>query len=472
MLFNSLQFLLFFAIVTLLYFELPQKWRWLLLLIASCYFYMVFVPLYILILAFIIFVDYGAGLLIEHYNHHKKLFLWLSLFVNIGTLALFKYYNFFIQNIHNVFSWGHIDTTFPLLKMALPIGLSFHTFQAMSYTVEVYKGKQKAEKHLGIYALYVMFYPQLVAGPIERPQNILHQFREKHTPDWTRIKSGLALMLQGFIKKIVIADRLAMVVDAAYSQPESTNGLSLAIATIFYAFQIYCDFSGYSDIGIGAARVMGFRLMTNFNAPYLSGSVTEFWRRWHISLSSWFRDYVYIPLGGNKVKTGRWIFNISVVFLISGLWHGANWTFIIWGVLHGFYVITEWLLSKNKLFTAFFKRTDPLSIFLNFLKKCFIFLLICATWVFFRAQNMEQAMLILRKIFIKISIGNTLQTPLNNVEMGFCVLLIMGLLYFEKYNIKAPIHRNSYFWIYLFVGIAFTYFLGVFSQTQFIYFQF
>jgi alginate O-acetyltransferase complex protein AlgI len=472
MLFNSLQFLLFFAIVTLLYFELPQKWRWLLLLIASCYFYMVFVPIYILILGFIILIDYGAGLLIEKNSRYKKLFLWLSLLVNIGTLALFKYYNFFIQNIHNALSFGHIETTFPLLEMALPIGLSFHTFQAMSYTIEVFRGKQKAEKHLGIYALYVMFYPQLVAGPIERPQNILHQFREKHTPDWARIKSGLALMLQGFIKKIVIADRLAMVVDAVYSQPELTNGLSLAIATIFYAFQIYCDFSGYSDIGIGAARVMGFRLMTNFNAPYLSGSVTEFWRRWHISLSSWFRDYVYIPLGGNQVKTGRWIFNILVVFLISGLWHGGNWTFIIWGALHGFYVIIEYFLRKNKLITSFSKKTDPLSIFIIFLKKSFIFLLICTTWVFFRAQNLEQAMLILRKIFIKISIGNTLQTPFNNVEMVFCVLLIMALLSVEKYYIKAPIHRNIYFWIYLFVGIAFTYFLGVFSQTQFIYFQF
>jgi alginate O-acetyltransferase complex protein AlgI len=472
MLFNSLQFLLFFVIVTMLYFELPHRWRWLLLLVASCYFYMVFVPVYILILGFIIGIDYGAGLLIERFNRFKKTFLMLSLLVNIGTLGVFKYYNFFIQNFNNAFIFGHIDTSFSFLDWALPIGLSFHTFQAMSYTIEVYRGRQKAEKHLGIYALYVMFYPQLVAGPIERPQNILHQFREKHTADWTRIKNGLALMLQGFIKKIVIADRLAMVVDAAYAQPDSSNGLSLAIATIFYAFQIYCDFSGYSDIGIGAARVMGFRLMTNFNAPYLAGSVTEFWQRWHISLSSWFRDYVYIPLGGNQVKTSRWIFNIAVVFLISGLWHGANWTFIVWGALHGFYIIIERPLLKNKLFTSYLKNKDPLSIFTIFFKKIFSFLLICTTWVFFRAQNLEQALLILKKIFIEISISNTLQTPLNNVEMVFCVLLILGLLFSEKKGFKLPIERNSYFWFYLFTGITFIYFFGIFSQTQFIYFQF
>jgi alginate O-acetyltransferase complex protein AlgI len=472
MLFNSLQFLLFFVIVTMLYFELPYKWRWLLLLIASCYFYMVFVPIYILILGFIIVIDFSAGLLIERYNRHKKTFLILSLLVNIGTLGLFKYYNFFIQNFNKAFQFWHIDNSFSLLDWALPIGLSFHTFQAMSYTIEVYRGRQEAEKHFGIYALYVMFYPQLVAGPIERPQNILHQFRENHTADWARIKSGLALMLQGFFKKIVIADRLAIVVDAAYSQPDSTNGLSLAIATIFYAFQIYCDFSGYSDIGIGAARVMGFRLMTNFNMPYLASSVTEFWQRWHISLSSWFRDYVYIPLGGNQVKTSRWIFNIAIVFLISGLWHGANWTFIVWGVLHGFYVIIEGFLLKNKLYTSFFEKKDPLSIFAISLKKVFVFLMICATWVFFRAQNIEQALFILRKIFFKISIGNTLHTPFNNVEMVFCVLLILGLLFSEKKGLKIPIEHNLYFWIYFFAGISFIYFFGIFSQTQFIYFQF
>jgi D-alanyl-lipoteichoic acid acyltransferase DltB (MBOAT superfamily) len=407
-------------------------------------------------------IDYGAGLLIENQLniHYKKIFLFVSLFINIGTLVLFKYYNFFNQNLTDLLQIFKINNALPFLKIALPIGLSFHTFQAMSYTIEVYRGQQKAEKHFGIYALYVMFYPQLVAGPIERPQNVLHQFRAQHFVDWERIKSGLAMMLQGFIKKMVIADRLAMVVDAAYADPHGTNGLSLAIATIFYAFQIYCDFSGYSDIGIGAARVMGFRLMTNFKAPYLANSVTEFWQRWHISLSSWFRDYVYIPLGGNRVGITRWIFNIWIVFIISGLWHGAKWNFLIWGALHGFYLIIERMLNHWKLHFP-----------IVWLKKIVVFLLICLTWIFFRAETVDKAVLILRKVIIKISIGHPIQSPLNRAEMIFSVGLIIGLLLFEKYNLKIS-PNNPLFWIYFAISVLFCYLFGIFGQTQFIYFQF
>jgi D-alanyl-lipoteichoic acid acyltransferase DltB (MBOAT superfamily) len=407
-------------------------------------------------------IDYGAGLLIENQLniHYKKIFLFVSLFINIGTLVLFKYYNFFNQNLTDLLQIFKINNALPFLKIALPIGLSFHTFQAMSYTIEVYRGQQKAEKHFGIYALYVMFYPQLVAGPIERPQNVLHQFRAQHFVDWERIKSGLAMMLQGFIKKMVIADRLAMVVDAAYADPHGTNGLSLAIATIFYAFQIYCDFSGYSDIGIGAARVMGFRLMTNFKAPYLANSVTEFWQRWHISLSSWFRDYVYIPLGGNRVGITQWIFNIWIVFIISGLWHGAKWNFLIWGALHGFYLIIERMLNHWKLHFP-----------IVWLKKIVVFLLICLTWIFFRAETVDKAVLILRKVIIKISIGHPIQSPLNRAEMIFSVGLIIGLLLFEKYNLKIS-PNNPLFWIYFAISVLFCYLFGIFGQTQFIYFQF
>jgi D-alanyl-lipoteichoic acid acyltransferase DltB (MBOAT superfamily) len=462
---------------------MPHRGRWLLLLLASCYFYMVFVPMYILILGFIIVIDYIAGLLIENQSniYYKKIFLSISLFINIGTLVVFKYYNFFNQNLTELLQIFHFQNTLPFLKIALPIGLSFHTFQAMSYTIEVYRGQQKAEKHFGIYALYVLFYPQLVAGPIERPQNVLHQFREKHFVDWERIKSGLGLMLQGFIKKVVIADRLAMVVDAAYADPHATNGLSLAIATFFYAFQIYCDFSGYSDIGIGAARVMGFRLMTNFNAPYLATSVTEFWQRWHISLSSWFRDYVYIPLGGNRVGIKRWIFNIWIVFIISGLWHGAKWNFLIWGALHGLYLIIERLkhighigdighigryIKKSRIFKA-----CPYVSYVTYVSYVFNFILICLTWIFFRAETVDKAFLILRKVVIKISIGHPIQSPLNPAEMIFAVGLIIGLLFSEKYNLKiAP--QSPFFWIYFAIGVLFCYLFGIFGQTQFIYFQF
>ena len=317
---------------------MPYKNRWFLLLVSSCYFYMAFVPIYILILAFTIVIDYFAGIYIENAKEErKKLFLVFSLIANIGVLAVFKYYNFLNENFSFLMHGFGLSNPIPYLSILLPIGLSFHTFQAMSYTIEVYRGHQKAERHFGIYSLYVMFYPQLVAGPIERPQNLLHQFREKYDFDYDRVVGGLKLILWGFVKKLVIADRLAIYVNAVYNNPEQHNGMTFIVATIFFAIQIYCDFSGYSDIAIGAAKVMGFKLMTNFNRPYFARNISEFWKRWHISLSTWFKDYLYISLGGNRVSIPRWYFNLMLVFIISGLWHGANWTYIIWGAWNGFY---------------------------------------------------------------------------------------------------------------------------------------
>jgi D-alanyl-lipoteichoic acid acyltransferase DltB (MBOAT superfamily) len=336
MVFNSLQFLVFFGIVTSAYFLLAHKYRWALLLLASCYFYMAFVPIYLGILALTIVIDYFAGIYLERFQGGaKKIFLGCSLLANLGVLAIFKYYFFFTDNVNALSSYFSIPIHFPVLNILLPIGLSFHTFQAMSYTIEVYRGKQKAERNFGIYSLYVMFYPQLVAGPIERPQNLIHQFYEKHVWDTVRVKLGLLQMMQGFFKKVVIADRLALVVDPAYANLSNQSTLNLIIASIFYSFQIYCDFSGYSDIAIGASKVMGFKLMNNFNAPYTAKSIPDFWRRWHISLSSWFKDYVYFSLGGNRVSVPRWYVNIMIVFILSGFWHGASWNFVIWGALHG-----------------------------------------------------------------------------------------------------------------------------------------
>jgi alginate O-acetyltransferase complex protein AlgI len=325
MIFNSLEFLLFFPIVSVLYFLLPHKFRWLLLLLASCYFYMAFIPIYILILFFTIIVDYYAGILIENAEvKRKKTYLLLSIFVNIGTLMIFKYYNFFIDNINESFSLLNSSISLPVLSLILPIGLSFHTFQALSYTIEVYRGNQKAERHFGIYALYVMFYPQLVAGPIERPQNILHQFHEKKHFSSEFLMSGLRLMLWGFFKKVVIADRLSVYVNGVFDNADEYGSLNLIIAAVFFSIEIYCDFSGYSDIAIGSAKVMGFDLMTNFNRPYLSKNIKEFWSRWHISLSTWFRDYVYIPLGGNRGSKFMKYRNVFIVFVLSGFWHGCK----------------------------------------------------------------------------------------------------------------------------------------------------
>ena len=323
MLFNSFSFLLFFIIVTPLYYLIGPRWRWLLLLIASCYFYASFIPAYLLILFAIIGIDYIAGRCIEPAAGKKrKAFLLLSLAANLGALALFKYYNFFIANIDHLLALAHIETSpFPLLHLALPLGLSFHTFQAMSYTIEVYRGNQRAERHLGIYALYVMFYPQLVAGPIERPAELLPQLHSHHKPDYDGIANGLKQMLIGFFMKTVVADRLAIYVNYIYLHPEAHSRLALLIAVFFFAFQIYCDFAGYSLIAIGSAKTLGITLTRNFDVPLFSLSVIDYWRRWHISLSRWFNDYLYMPIVIEKRHWGKGavVYSLFVTFFLSGL---------------------------------------------------------------------------------------------------------------------------------------------------------
>ncbi len=393
MLFNSYHFLIFFPVVTIGFFLLGHRFRWAWLLAASCYFYAAFIPVYILILFFTILVDYAAGILIENsQGKRRKMMLVLSLIANIGVLAFFKYYNFAAANIDALAAAIGWNYSVPLLGIILPIGLSFHTFQSMSYTIEVYRGNQKAERHLGIFALYVMFYPQLVAGPIERPQNLLHQFHEPKYFDYTQAVSGLRLMAWGFFKKIVIADSLAYFVNIFYGAPRDHAGLPLLVGTVFFAYQIYCDFSGYSDIARGSARVMGFHLMKNFDSPYLARSVAEFWSRWHISLSTWFKDYVYIPLGGNRVATPRLCFNLMVTFLLSGLWHGANWTYVVWGGLNGLYLLSA-VLTTN------FRPLEKFPRFGAALSTLSVFCLISFSWIFFRAASLSDALYIINHLF-------------------------------------------------------------------------
>ncbi len=484
MLFNSYPFLVFFVVVTTLYFIFPYNKRWLLLLLSSCYFYMSFVPIYILILGFTIVVDYFAGIWIENAKGKKrKLFLILSLIANIGVLVFFKYFNFINYNFTYLLQGFGLKNQLPYLSILLPIGLSFHTFQAMSYTIEVYRGKHPAEHHFGIYALYVMFYPQLVAGPIERPQNILYQFREKHDFNYDNVTGGLKLAAWGLFKKVVIADRLSIVVDSVYDHPYNFNSFSLILATLFFAFQIYCDFSGYSDMAIGIARVMGFKLLINFKQPYQAKSLHEFWQRWHISLSTWFRDYLYISLGGNRVTIPRWYLNLFIVFLISGLWHGANWTFLIWGALHGFYLIFA-LITKN-----FRGKISKLLLLdkIFFLPTLITFLLVAFAWIFFRANDVQTAFYIAKNIFT--GLPDTIKSlihhqpvmqdmGLNNKEMILCVLLIVLLETVQYLQIKINIvklmaqkpwyFRWSAYYILLILIVVF----GEFSHRQFIYFQF
>lgn len=486
MLFNSFEFLLFFPIVTILFFVLPHRFRWSLLLTASCFFYMFFIPVYILILFGTIIIDYFAGIYLEKTTapSKKKIFLICSLIANIGVLAVFKYYNFFLDNINDV-ALALFDkaTALRYLAIALPIGLSFHTFQAMSYTFEVYYGRQKAEKHFGLYALYVMFYPQLVAGPIERPQNILHQFHQKQTFDYQRLSSGLRMMIWGLFKKVVIADNLSGMVNLAYTQPEEHTGMTLLLTTYFFAFQIYCDFSGYSDMAIGAARVMGYDLMENFRTPYLSASIKEFWSRWHISLSTWFRDYLYIPLGGNRKGTSRWMLNLFLVFLISGIWHGANWTYVVWGSMHGGFLMVAILkdnLIKKSKFNIFSNHAfiRPLHVFITFQLASF-------AWIFFRANNIHDASHIVQKIahtdWSMQSLSNSLHVLAENPKnfgRTLFILCMMGLFYFmDPYVDKIIKGRillsKSYmkYALYSFIVSCIILF-GFFGKVSFIYFQF
>lgn len=431
---------------------------------------MALLPKYILILFFLIGVDYFAGLYMEKCARpfHRKLFLLFSIAANIGVLFVFKYFNFFATQINEALTLLHLSTQLPLLTWLLPVGLSFHTFQSLSYVIEVYRGKQKAEKDLLVYSLYVLFWPQLVAGPIERPQNLLYQFHLPHPFRSEQFVGGARLILLGFIKKMVIADRLASYVNAVYNNPTQFSGWPLILATYFFSIQIYCDFSGYTDIARGCANILGFNLSKNFDSPYLARSISEFWKRWHISLSSWFRDYVYIPLGGDRVSHQRHVLNLVIVFLLSGIWHGANWTFVVWGALHSLYLIA----SKP------FSSSSPKNRTQEFFQTVFVFHLVTFAWIFFRANSVCDAFYIVSHLF-----QPTTSLPIGDVSLSLrqlCVRfgLIFGLLALEAFNRRKALAEVLFAqptWVrwgtyYFEMGLILS--MGVFEKTQFIYFQF
>jgi D-alanyl-lipoteichoic acid acyltransferase DltB (MBOAT superfamily) len=387
MVFNSIEFVIFLPIVVLLFYLLPQKARWLMLLAASCVFYMWFVPKYILILLVTIIIDYSAGILMEKHADEpkkKKTFLVISVVSTLLVLFIFKYLGFINDNFVWLCQKLGLDVR-TSVNIILPIGLSFHTFQSMSYVIEVYRGHQKAERHFGYYSLYVMFFPQLVTGPIERPGNLLRQLHEYKDFRYENISKGMRLILFGLFIKMVVADHLGAYVDGVYANPAEYNSWSVMLAMAFYSFQIYCDFFGYSTIALGSAKLMGFDISDNFRTPYLAKNIAEFWHRWHISLSTWFRDYVYIPLGGSRVKFGRWAFNIMVVFVLSGIWHGANWTFLFWGFAHGLLHIIEKALRNR------FPEKEPKSKWIGYcldaLRIAKTFVLVTLFWVMFRASD-------------------------------------------------------------------------------------
>jgi D-alanyl-lipoteichoic acid acyltransferase DltB (MBOAT superfamily) len=346
-------------------------------------------------------VAYGAGLGIYRTENPrtKKLFLWSCITVLLGILFTFKYYNFASASLRGLCTELSLPLHLPFSTLLLPIGISFYTFQKLSYVVDVYHGKAKAEKHFGIFAVYSCFFPQLVAGPIERVKHLLPQFYEKHEFTYERAVSGLQLILWGLFKKIVVADRVAILVKAVYGDPRSYTGLPLVVATVFFAIQIYCDFSGYTDIAIGSARLLGFDLMANFRQPYFSKSIPELWHRWHISLSTWFRDYLYIPLGGNRVTKWRWYYNIFITFFISGLWHGANWTFAAWGALHGCYMVLDSILGPGRDWLRSKFKTQVGQTGFDWINIAFTFGLITVAWIPFRAANFGDAWYIFTHLF-------------------------------------------------------------------------
>ena len=479
MLFNSLEFAVFFPAVCAIYFALPYARRTSFLLLASAVFYMAFVPAYILVLGTTIGVDFAAAKRIEATRGGART-AWFagSIVATCLILFAFKYYAFFTQTFVGLAEFAGWRPSPPALDLILPVGLSFHTFQSLSYVIEVHRGRQRAEQDWRIFATYVLFFPQLVAGPIERPQNLLAQFHARHDFDPALLKSGLKRMAWGFFKKLVIADRLALHVNDAYGDPAAHSGPQLAVATVAFAYQIYCDFSGYSDIAVGAARVLGFRLMENFDAPYTATCTGEFWRRWHISLSTWFRDYIYVPLGGGRESSWRRTRNLLLTFALSGLWHGAAWNFVVWGLLNGIYVAAGHASRNGR--ERLWQRAGfgPEDLARKAAGWSTTFLLICLSWVFFRATSVPDALAILSRLatgWSELQVTTASCGPRQLAIGATAVLLLETATRFNRQRPIGPLlgslpllpRWSAYAGLLILLTLA-----GVHGGSRFIYFQF
>lgn len=500
MLFNSIGFLIFFPTVVLLYYLLPHRARYLWLLAASWYFYMQWNALYILLLLFCTVVTYVSGLVLEKLKNagetdpgrirrRRVCVLAASLGIGLGLLGIFKYADFAMLNLNRVLSILHLQPIVWKYSIALPVGISFYTLQAMGYLIDVYRGEIYAERNFFRYALFLAFFPQLVAGPIERSRNLLVQLYTPKRFEWENLRRGALLMLWGFFLKMVIADRAAVIVNTVYGEPGKYEGFLVMAATFFFAIQIYCDFYGYSVIARGAARVLGIELTDNFNAPYFSQSVKEFWRRWHISLSGWFRDYLYIPLGGNRRGTLRRQANLLVVFAASGLWHGASLAYVAWGLLNGFWQIVEELLQYIKdTLRRICGVGDRADVFCGRLvKRVITFGLICLAWVFFRAGDFSDAFLMLRDMlrfdWIAIFDGSifALGVEREYLRILCAAILLLAYMDYRKYKgvdmAAALLGQRWWFRILAEVGLLLVILLfgcyGVeYDTSEFIYFQF
>lgn len=502
MIFNSLQFLIFFPLVTLLYFVFPQRVRWVWLLVTSYYFYMCWNPRYAVLIATSTVITFLSGLLIDRENREadaarrtrrKKLWVALSFVLNLAILFFFKYWGFFSDNIVALGGLLNISIRMPSFDVLLPVGISFYTFQALSYTMDVYRGEIYAEKNIFKYALFVSFFPQLVAGPIERSKNLLIQVNQPHYFDPDRVRDGLLLMLWGFFQKVVIADRIGVLVDRVYDNWSKVAGISIVLATVLFAVQIYCDFGGYSDIAIGTAQVLGFSLMKNFNQPYLSKSCGEFWHRWHISLSSWFRDYLYIPLGGNRKGKWRKYFNNLVTMTVSGLWHGAEWSYVAWGGLNGLYQVIGAILKPAREKVPSVLHVNRESKLWSAVRIVFTFCLIDFAWLFFRAPDFPTAIAMIRRAvtclwpdaLFAVSADGTLglyTLGLDKASFWLAMICILILAVADLVKEKHPIRplitglpvvlRWIVYLVCLYAVLIFGAYGPGFDAAAFIYFQF
>lgn len=477
MLFNTIEYGLFLPIVFILHWKTPHKFRWFILLISSYYFYMSWNAKYVFLILFTTLISFIAGILIEEYQKYKKSILILTLVSCLGVLFVFKYFNFFFEIINGIFSIFSLPVSDFTLKLLLPVGISFYTFQTLSYVIDIYRGNLKAERHFGYYATYVSFFPQLVAGPIERPNNLLPQLRQERFFDYKMATFGMKLMAWGFFKKIVIADNLAFFVDKIYNNLNCYEGFTLILVAFFFSIEIYCDFSGYSDIAKGSAALLNIKLIDNFKSPYFSTTIKEFWSRWHISLSTWFRDYVYIPMGGNRVSKAKHYLNIFITFIVSGLWHGANITFVIWGAINGLLQIIEDILHIRKETDLYSARW--------FFRVCTTFILMTFIWVFFRSQSVEDAIYVFSHMFVGInhpynyflsgilSFGYSLSYMVIHLMIYLVPLIIVDLFLLKKDIIewldKKPAFTRYVIYYILIISILIFRYIG---EVNFIYFQF
>lgn len=483
--FNSIQYLLFLGLNLLVYYLLPRRARNVQLLLASYFFYMCWNPAYALLMLFSTAVTYGCGLLVGNAVWGKRrLWVALSLILNLGVLFFFKYYNFAAGLLSDAVHAAGLGLDVPLLDVLLPVGISFYTFQALGYTIDVYRKDVAAEKNFIDYALFISFFPQLVAGPIERSGNILHQLKEYHPFRYENIKTGVYPVLWGLFKKVVIADNMAVLVNNVYNNPQSQGGGAFLVATVAFAFQIYCDFSAYSDIARGSARMLGFRLMENFHCPYFATSIQDFWRRWHISLSSWFKDYLYFPLGGSRKGKARTCLNVMIVFFVSGLWHGAALTFVAWGLLNGLYQVVSKLIDplRQKAMTLLHLSGDNL--FVKGFRICFTFFLTCMAWVLFRANSLPDALTAYRAIFsIPVTGLDGTLTALGVSNRALILLLVCVLVLavadwlihsknlFQRLDRTVALRYAGYFLLAAAILLFGSYGDG-YDPQAFVYFQF